>query len=329
MGQKDLWQSDYFDNNERFADIYNGIFFSGEEIIKPTELEPCDSVFVHHFQNQDTVKVICDKVRKWKGQHLAILPLENQSYVDYRMVLRVMQEEILGYEKQRKEAFETLKQEDYPFDKNEFLSSMKKDQKFIPVIPLILYLGTDSEWNGAKTLYQLLEIDEDLKPFVNNYKLNFYDYHNQTDFSNFKTENKLLFEVLANAADKNKVKQLFQEESENYSLDREAAAALIGMAGIKMDLDKLKEEKDGKVEYKMCKAFQEITQEARAEGYKDGMDAGYKNGVDAGYKNGMDAGYKNGVDASITALMETMNLTLEQALDALKITGEQRMKFYS
>ena len=96
MGQKDLWQSDYFDSNVRFADVYNGIFFHGEEIIKPEELEPCDSVFVQHFQNQNTVKVICDKIRKWKGQHLAILPLENQSYVDYRMVLRVMQEEIFG-----------------------------------------------------------------------------------------------------------------------------------------------------------------------------------------------------------------------------------------
>lgn len=55
-----------------------------------------DSVFVQHFQNRKTVKVICDKARKWKGKHLAILPLENQSYVDYRMVLRIMQEEILA-----------------------------------------------------------------------------------------------------------------------------------------------------------------------------------------------------------------------------------------
>ena len=70
-------------------------------------------------------------------------------------------------------------------------------------------MGTDSEWDGAKTLYHLLDINEDLKPFVNDYKLNFYDYHNQTDFSNLKTENRLLFEVLANAADKEKLQQFF------------------------------------------------------------------------------------------------------------------------
>ena len=32
MGQKDLWQSDYFDSNARFADAYNGIFFGGKEM---------------------------------------------------------------------------------------------------------------------------------------------------------------------------------------------------------------------------------------------------------------------------------------------------------
>ena len=32
MGQKDLWKSDYFDSNVRFADAYNGIFFGGKEM---------------------------------------------------------------------------------------------------------------------------------------------------------------------------------------------------------------------------------------------------------------------------------------------------------
>jgi len=250
---------------------------------------------------------------KWNGKYLAILPLENQSYVDYRMVLRTMQEELLAYEKQRKEAYEKAKHDGYKFDNNEFLSGMKKEQKFLPVIPLILYLGTETEWDGAKTLYDLLEIEEELKPFVNNYKLNFYDYHTESDFSKFKTENRLLFEVLSHSGDRETIKKIFQQDADNYSLDREAAAALLGIVGMKMDLDKLKEEKDGKVEYKMCKAFEEITKEAR----------------DEGYKSGMDVGMETNMHANVTALMETMNLTLEQALNALKIDKKYREKFYS
>ena len=30
MGKKDLWQSDYFDDKERFADMINGVMFDGK-----------------------------------------------------------------------------------------------------------------------------------------------------------------------------------------------------------------------------------------------------------------------------------------------------------
>ena len=85
------------------------------------------------------------------------------------------------------------------------------------------------------------------------------------------------------------------------------------MSGIEIDLDKLKIEKNGKVEYKMIKAFEDIRNDARNEGYK----------------NGMNVGYKSAIEVSIKALMETMNLTLEQALDALKITDADRTEFFS
>jgi len=59
------------------------------------------------------------------------------------------------------------------------------------VITLILYLGTEEIWDGAKTLYEMLEIGEEWKPFVTNHKLNIFDYHECKDFSMFKTESYL------------------------------------------------------------------------------------------------------------------------------------------
>ena len=108
MGQKDLQQSEYFDSSVRFADAYNGILFNGNPIIKPEELEECDSVFVQLFETQNGQKIIADKVKRWRGQHLAILPIETQSYIDYRMVLRIMMEEVMAYDKQRKQALANL-----------------------------------------------------------------------------------------------------------------------------------------------------------------------------------------------------------------------------
>ena len=68
MGQKDLQQSEYFDSSVRFADAYNGILFNGNPIIKPEELEECDSVFVQLFETQNGQKIIADKVKRWRGQ---------------------------------------------------------------------------------------------------------------------------------------------------------------------------------------------------------------------------------------------------------------------
>ncbi len=39
MGQKDLYQSDFYEDNRRFADVFNGVLFEGKEIVKPEELE--------------------------------------------------------------------------------------------------------------------------------------------------------------------------------------------------------------------------------------------------------------------------------------------------
>ena len=103
--------------------------------------------------------------------------------------------------------------------------------------------------------------------------------------------------------------KLFLEESPKYTLDRETVAAMFGIAGIKVDLDKFKYENNGKVEYKMIKGLQDYMDDVRNEGYQSGMDDGYR--------------------ASVQSLMDTMHLTLEQALDALKITGEARKQFYS
>lgn len=355
MGQQDLQQSEYFDSNVWFADACNGILFNGQSIIQPEELEEGDSVFVQLFDTQKGKKVIANKVKKWKGQHLVILLLENQTYVDYRMVLRVMQEEVMIYEKQRKTAVNDMALTGQKFGNNsEFLSGMKKEWKFTPVIPVIIYLGKETEWDGAITLYDLLEMDEALKPFVNNYKLNFYDYHKESDFSKFKTENRYLFELLFYNNNQEKIEQILQNANNCNNLDSEAVEVLLNAVDIHVDIETIKEFKDGKEKYNVCKAIEDMKNDAR----KEGIDIGYKSGMEEllntaeidietikevkdgkerynvckaiedikkdAKKEGIDIGYKSAIEA----LMESLNMSLEQALDTLKIDEEIRKNFY-
>ena len=39
MGQQDLYQSDFYEDKGRFADVFNGVLFNGREVMKPEELE--------------------------------------------------------------------------------------------------------------------------------------------------------------------------------------------------------------------------------------------------------------------------------------------------
>ena len=46
-------------------------------------------------------------------------------------------------------------------ESDEFLSKMKKTDKLLPVITIVVYYG-EKAWNGAKTLHEMLDIPEEM-----------------------------------------------------------------------------------------------------------------------------------------------------------------------
>lgn len=282
MGRKDLWQSDYFDKNERFADIFNGALFDGAEVILPNDLMDADGEIVSITETEAGRKVICDKVKRWHGGYLSVLTLENQSYVDYRMVFRVMKEEALGYEKQWKDKKYAYQLQKERLDGHEFLSGIKRDDKFIPIITLVLYLGNDTKWDGAESLHEMLDMKEALKPYVSEYKINLFDYHRYNDFSTFGPENRLLFELLSASDDEDKMAEaLIRNRDLCNRMDRDSINAIIGVAGIDIDVKELKKYEDERGMYSMCKAFEDH----RKRGYNEGKAEGYTSGKAAVIEN--------------------------------------------
>ena len=307
MGQKDLYQSDFYEDNRRFADVFNGVLFAGREVVKPWELQEADSVIVSLSKKNQGKKVICDKIRKWKGNYVSLMVLENQAYIDYGMVFRVMESEAFGYNKLKKQRFLEQRGSGVEFNGNEYLSQMKKGEKFTPIITLVLYLGKNIMWDGETNLYEMLELDEDLKPYVNNFRLNLFDYHNYENFDGFQTENRLLFEILSNADDKKKMMHLLKQEKGYRSLDEESAKAILGIIGAKVDIEKIKiESEKGEEKYDMCKAFDDYKEEGRKEGRKEGE---------------LSMALKN-----VKKLMKKQKLTFEQAVAVLEISKKMQGK---
>ena len=83
MGKPDVYESDYLENAEIFADLINGVLYQGEQVVKPQALKEQDGE-LRSIQSGGVKKTVRDKVRLWNGNTiLAIFAVENQTKVDY------------------------------------------------------------------------------------------------------------------------------------------------------------------------------------------------------------------------------------------------------
>jgi len=317
MGQKDSAQNDYLNDKVRFADMCNGILFCGKDIIRPEELQEVSGDIVY-WEGQRRRKMIPDKVRLWKGLYLAIISVENQTMIDYSMVFRMMKEEALSYEHQWDERERELRQKGV-LGKKTRLCWYGKNEKFVPVIPIVIYYGTDKEWDGATCLHDMLEMDEVVAPFITNYKLNLFDYHEYKDFTMFKTENRELFEVLSCAKNEESMDSLIHTNESRYEeLPYYAAQTICDIAGIDIALVK-KVNEEGREVACMCKAWDDHKESGRREGRKEGIQQGIKQGIRAFIEDKMED--KVPEEIIVTKLISRFSLDEEKAKDYYREYG--------
>ena len=77
MGKADVYESDYLENGEIFADLVNGVLYQGRQVVKAHELSEQDGE-LRSISGDNVKKTIRDKVRLWNGMVLAVLAVENQ-----------------------------------------------------------------------------------------------------------------------------------------------------------------------------------------------------------------------------------------------------------
>ena len=132
-----------------------------------------------------------------------------------------------------------------------------KEDKLIPVITITVYLGT-KEWDGPRKLSDMFgDVDEELMPFIPDYRINLLAPREITDFTGFRTSIRQLFEVLQNAYDKEKMQEVLQNDEKFSNVDRETVEAINLFAGTDIDIDEKEEVID------MCKAWEEQKNEGR------------------------------------------------------------------
>ena len=168
MGEKDTAEKVLEDYNDVFADIVNVLLFEGKELMKEEELSNAKDKSQYkaenrlHEQERDVSKF-------WsRGEvRIALCGLENQTLIDKDMPFRV-----IGY------------------DGSAYRSQLTEGKKRrYPVVTMVLYFGL-KPWEGKRSLYECLEIPEEIRPYVSDYRINVFEiaYLEEEQVKRFKSD---------------------------------------------------------------------------------------------------------------------------------------------
>lgn len=315
----DIIVKNYWRNKEQFADFFNAVLFDGKQVIKPKELEDLDteeSSVLEHKEYAESIGASRDtvKIRKRStvyGVEFVILGMEGQEHIHYAMPMRVMGYDYAAYQKQYVDnaaKYKTAKS----LTEEEYLSKMKKDDRLVPVITVVVYYG-EKPWDGAVSLHGMLHISEEMKPFVNDYRMHLVEAR-KNDLKLHNINNRDLFNLLGILLDRNGKLQETRDRAINYAREHRVEKTVImtaaGAANCKIDYNKIARKGDAD----MCTVFEETRREGIAEGEAKGEAKGI---IETGYEFGISE------EEILARLQKKLNISLAEAQEYVKKFGRK------
>ena len=148
------------------------------------------------------------------------------------------------------------------------------------------------------------EYDPEIMSFVQDYRIHLIEPASVSDedFSKFATDLGAVMRFIKYSKDKVRMEEILQTDPAYRELRTSAAQVLNTCTKIGLEIDEESEVMD------MCQAWQEMSIEAEKRGEK----------------RGEKAGAINSLSRSVKALMESMDLTADQAMTALKVSDADR-----
>ena len=271
--EKDITQKTLEMYNDVFADIINLLLFNGEKVV--TEDSLTDVLQESSLKMDGRIRTQYRDIAKyWHNSKikLSMFGLENQTKPEKRMPLRV-----------------------FGYDGAEYVKQAKKENSkevIYPVITLVLYFGYNSRWNQPKSLFELLEIDEMIKPYVNDFKMNLFEiaYLDREKIDMFKSD----FRILAD--------YLYQMRvNKNYvagdTVIEHVDELLMLMSAMTNDyrFEETINEMKGKEHVTMCEVLDRVEARGMEKGIAKGREEGIKEGIKEGTINVLISLVKDGI----------------------------------
>lgn len=246
--EKDIIQKALEMYNDVFADIINVLLFNGERVVTEDSLTDVLQESILKIDGRIRAQYR-DIAKYWYNSKikLSMFGLENQTKPEKRMPLRV-----------------------FGYDGTEYVKQAKKENSkevLYPVITLVLYFGYNSRWNQPKSLFELLEIDERIKPYVNDFKMNLFEiaYLDREKIDMFKSD----FWILADYLYQMRVNKDYVASDTVIEHVDELLMLMLAMTKDYRFEETINEVK-GKEHVTMCEVLDRVEARGREEGIKEG-----------------------------------------------------------
>ena len=241
----------FFSNDIYFASFSNAILFDGKQVIHPERLvryENDMSLIIDDTKSAEDKKRRRDIVVKTDVDGVCCLfSIEHQSTIDKNMVIRYGNYEMTEYLKQLKN---------------------KKLKRLVPQVMIVFYTG-DKKWNAPLKLSDYLDIPEELKAYINEWKFIFVDVK-EIDTSKIKDEQTRYFIEAIQEMYKGNYEGLHRRIKMNR--DNFIYAAIITGS-----LDLIRDLPEGD-EIDMCEGMERMAEGFRSEGREQGILVGRSEG---------------------------------------------------
>ena len=260
--KNDLYLKRYLSDKRRFAG-------DGRELISATDLSELGS----QSESTRTQKYRDRLYRAAFGINFLVIGVEGQEKTHYLMPMRYMSYDSIEYERQaakRRREVKLMKN----LSADEWLSGFRKKDRLKPCVTLVLYFG--EQWDGAKSLYELLDftdIPKEIQRMVNDYQVHILEVQKLEDTGVFHTDVKQVFDAVRLSGDPEKFRKLIFSDPAFKDLDIEAYNVIVQYTHSK-DLLELKEHVKQGEKVDMCRALTMMLEEERNIGKTDGLREG-------------------------------------------------------
>jgi hypothetical protein len=271
---KDIILKTFWRDNEHFADLFNAALFNGSQIIKPDQLVDSDtSAIIKSDDYNESIKRNRDVVKKmFDGVEFTILGLEIQDKTHFAMPLRTMTYDTLGYIKEYNNIKKQHKLNNDSLPSSEsFLSGITADDRFHPIITLVLYYG-ETLWTGPLNLSDMMvDMSSYMKSLFSDYHLNLIQILDSDKYTFYNDDVRNLFNITKNIY-KEDIEAIYsQYQSDN--VDPEVIELISVITDTPQLLELCSNHKNGG--NTMCNAFRNLeaqwTERGKQEGRQEGI----------------------------------------------------------